>query len=541
MKHCAQDIASRSKSSQVASLLVAALTAATIAASGAQAQICNPGLVSSIGSPGVNNQVRALTIMPNGDIFAGGSFNIAGGNPAPNKLARYSPSTGLWTAPSVGSNGSIVYALAALPDGDLLVGGNFGPIGGISVNRFGRYDPETDTWFNLGFGTNGGAVYAILPIPGGDIIIGGSFNRVAGVNANHVGRYTPSTGVWTPMGSQFVSSGDHVNALALAPDGTVIVGGLFLNGPGIGALRIARYHPTTNSWSTLSTGVNDVVDAVVVLPDGDVIAGGYFTIAGGVTVSRLARYNPTSNTWSNMGGGTSGSFNYVNALTLLPNGDVIAGGSFTVVSGVPATRIARYNPASNTWFSLGVGPNSDVSALATHPTGDVIYGGFFTAGGARIARYSFGGTAASIVQDPQSIADACIDGLAEFSVVADGSSPFAYQWRKDGNPIHVATNPTAVTSTLTISPVSASDDGAYDCIVTNTCGAVTSDPATLTVVSCDYCPADFNQDGGIDGSDVADFFVAWENAQAEADTNQDGGIDGSDVDAFFIAWENGGC
>jgi len=520
---------------------VAGITLCATLAAPAIAQVCNPGLVTGISPPGTNNGVRALTVMPNGDVVAGGSFNIAGGNPAPNKLARYSPSTGQWTAPSVGTNGNIVYALAALPDGDLLVGGNFGSIGGIIVNRFGRYDFDTDTWFDLGYGNNGGAVYAILPIPGGDIIIGGSFSRVAGVNANHVGRYTPSTGVWTPMGSQFVSSGDEVNALALAPDGTVIVGGVFLNGPGIGALRIARYHPTTNSWSTLSTGVNNTVDAVVVLPDGDVIAAGYFTVAGGVAVSRVARYNPTSNTWSNMGGGTAGGFNYVNALALLPTGDVVASGSFTSISGVGATRIARYNPSSNTWFSLGLDPNSDVSALATHPTGDVIYGGFFTTTGSRIARYSFGGTTASISQDPQSISDACTDGVAEFSVLAGGSSPFAYQWRKNGTPINVATNPTAVTSTLTFSPVIASDAATYDCIVTNTCGSVTSAPATLTVVSCDYCPADFNQDGGIDGSDVADFFFAWENAQPEADTNQDGGIDGSDVDAFFIAWENGGC
>ncbi len=70
---------------------------------------------------------------------------------------------------------------------------------------------------------------------------------------------------------------------------------------------------------------------------------------------------------------------------------------------------------------------------------------------------------------------------------------------------------------------------------------MTSASATLTAVSCDYCPADFNDDGGIDGSDVADFYVAWENADPAADTNQDGGVDGSDVDAFFIAWSNGGC
>jgi hypothetical protein len=53
------------------------------------------------------------------------------------------------------------------------------------------------------------------------------------------------------------------------------------------------------------------------------------------------------------------------------------------------------------------------------------------------------------------------------------------------------------------------------------------------------CPADFNQDGGIDGSDVAAFFLAWEASLSEADVNQDGGIDGSDVSAFFEHWESG--
>ncbi len=55
------------------------------------------------------------------------------------------------------------------------------------------------------------------------------------------------------------------------------------------------------------------------------------------------------------------------------------------------------------------------------------------------------------------------------------------------------------------------------------------------------CPADFNQDGGVDGADVASFFVAWEASDNSADVNQDGGIDGGDVATFFVAWEAGGC
>ncbi|MBS0198306.1 MAG: hypothetical protein JSR77_16255 [Planctomycetes bacterium] len=55
------------------------------------------------------------------------------------------------------------------------------------------------------------------------------------------------------------------------------------------------------------------------------------------------------------------------------------------------------------------------------------------------------------------------------------------------------------------------------------------------------CPADFNQDGGIDGSDVQAFFAAWESGDFAADVNLDGGIDGADVETFFAAWEAGGC
>jgi spore coat protein A len=55
------------------------------------------------------------------------------------------------------------------------------------------------------------------------------------------------------------------------------------------------------------------------------------------------------------------------------------------------------------------------------------------------------------------------------------------------------------------------------------------------------CPADFNQDGGVDGADVEAFFDAWESGAPSADVNQDGGIDGSDVETFFAAWEAGGC
>lgn len=58
---------------------------------------------------------------------------------------------------------------------------------------------------------------------------------------------------------------------------------------------------------------------------------------------------------------------------------------------------------------------------------------------------------------------------------------------------------------------------------------------------CPPCAADFNRDGGVDGSDVESFFTEWENGLGCADVNLDGGIDGADVEFFFAVWQEGGC
>ncbi|MBX3410916.1 MAG: SUMF1/EgtB/PvdO family nonheme iron enzyme [Phycisphaeraceae bacterium] len=55
------------------------------------------------------------------------------------------------------------------------------------------------------------------------------------------------------------------------------------------------------------------------------------------------------------------------------------------------------------------------------------------------------------------------------------------------------------------------------------------------------CPADYNNDGGVDGADVEAFFLDWQLGQSAADVNFDGGVDGQDVEIFFVAWEASGC
>ena len=68
---------------------------------------------------------------------------------------------------------------------------------------------------------------------------------------------------------------------------------------------------------------------------------------------------------------------------------------------------------------------------------------------------------------------------ATLAVVAGGSPALAYQWRKAG--VAITGNPTAATPALTLANAQAADAAAYDVVITNSVGAVTSAAALLTV------------------------------------------------------------
>jgi len=74
---------------------------------------------------------------------------------------------------------------------------------------------------------------------------------------------------------------------------------------------------------------------------------------------------------------------------------------------------------------------------------------------------------------------------ATFCVTASmecGSLALSYQWRKDGSPVGDDSDCYHIPS------CTPADAGTYDCVVTNTCGSVTSDPAILVVGPCMTIP-----------------------------------------------------
>ena len=87
-------------------------------------------------------------------------------------------------------------------------------------------------------------------------------------------------------------------------------------------------------------------------------------------------------------------------------------------------------------------------------------------------------TAPSIVEQPMAFT-APAGGVAYFAVVATGTRPLAYQWRRDGAAIAGARGDVHY-----IPAVALADHGAvYDVVVSNSAGSVTSAGATLSVVA----------------------------------------------------------
>lgn len=125
-----------------------------------------------------------------------------------------------------------------------------------------------------------------------------------------------------------------------------------------------------------------------------------------------------------------------------------------------------------------------------------------------IARYTLTPACnpADVLQSP-SAATVPFGGTVQFSVVAGGTGPLTYQWRKGG--VNLTDGPVGcggtiagtATDTLVLNTVTFVEGGSYDCVVTNACGSDTSTAATLTI-NPPPAAADVNHDGQVNGLDI---------------------------------------
>ncbi|MBK8227761.1 MAG: delta-60 repeat domain-containing protein [Flavobacteriales bacterium] len=292
-------------------------------------------------------EVRAVVVQPDGKVVVGSNFGFAGSTS--QGITRLT-STGALDpgfAAGTGFTGE-VRALALQPDGKILVAGNMTAYNGSACARVVRLNVNgtLDATFNAGIGP-GGPVNAIALLSDGSVMIGGSFSQVNGVARGGLAKLS-SSGVLDPSfpsGAGISGTGTpSLAAIAVLPDGRVLVGGDFTQVHGVSRSRIARLLSTGEVDVTFDPGfgAGSNVRCMALQPDGKVVVGGSFTTFDGVVRHLLARLNTDGSVDQNYPVQWGTGFG-VFALAMLPDGDVLAGGEFTELNDVGKNRLARVN------------------------------------------------------------------------------------------------------------------------------------------------------------------------------------------------------
>ncbi|HEU0008861.1 MAG TPA: Calx-beta domain-containing protein [Verrucomicrobiae bacterium] len=319
-------------------------------------------------SVGANGSVQAVGVYPDGRVAAGGSFTAFNGQPF-GRVVRVG-ANGLPDAllTQGGGANSIVNALLAGPSASVTVGGGFTQ----PTARVARFlaDGGQDATFTPGTGPDI-IVHALAGHPSGGVVIGGAFSNYNGVSRVHVAKLFPS-GLLDPTFIPRVVSGGFVYAVASQPDGKVIIGGAFTSVDGLARRRIARFNAsgTLDFGFNTGSGANADIRAIAVQPDGRIIVAGNFTNFNGVTRMRVARLEASGALDSVFDPGR-GADNTVYSVALEPDGKVVIGGAFMMVNGFLRNGVARLNgdqPVAR-FVAASMGATGPVLTLRTTPGG----------------------------------------------------------------------------------------------------------------------------------------------------------------------------
>lgn len=340
---------------------------------------------------GMNNDVLAVAVQPDGGIVAGGSFTTANSVPR-NRIARLNNDGTLDVGFLAGMSGAnnTVNSLLVQSDNRIVIGGAFTFVNGVHRNFIARLttDGTLDTSFNPNAGADNPVNVVAETFLSGTrkIYMGGAFNNYNGVSRKFIARLNNDG----TLDNSFVVPGVDgvVFAIATYPTnsiyaGKVLIGGDFVHINGTARNRLARLNADGSLDATFDPGIgaSATVRALAIQSDGRVLLGGGFTNVNGVNLNHVARLNADGSVDAVFISGVGvGADDTVDAIALQPDNRILLGGLFAHASGVTRNRITRLMPngAIDPTINFGTGANSYVAALALQPDGAIILGGGFT-------------------------------------------------------------------------------------------------------------------------------------------------------------------
>ena len=330
------------------------------------AMISDSATLSSSFNPGLgfNSDVNTIARQSDGKVIAGGAFTSYSASAAAIRLVRINTNGTLDPTFNIGSAGAtnIVYDLALQTDGKVIVGGTFTTYSGSSTSttRLMRLNTNgtQDLTYNTGVGLNSYPL-TVLPTADGKVLVLGLFTTYSGSSISHIMRTNDNGTRDTTfnVGVGFANGAFGYTAVTQS-DGKYIVGGNSTTYSGSTINRVARLNTdgTVDTSFSVGSGANTVVAAVAMQPDGKILVGGQFTTFSGSSVNRLVRVNSngTQDLTFNVGTGFDNSIQ-TNGIKVDANGIIYCVGSFTTYSGSNSRGIVAINPNGtiNQTFNLG--------------------------------------------------------------------------------------------------------------------------------------------------------------------------------------------
>jgi uncharacterized delta-60 repeat protein len=387
----------------------------------------------------------ATALQADGKILAGGTATAAN-NTGQFALARYTPSGSLDT--TFGSGGKVTTnidrssraaALVVQPgDGKIVLGGTAGShfglarytTGGSLDNTFSSKGIKTTT-FPGSLGDD--EIQALAIQPDGKILAAGTSKQNNPANGNYpqwefaLARYNSNSSLDASFGSggtvltNLGSSQTALNAVALQPDGKIVVAGSVSNVGAGNTFTVARY----NSNGSLDTGFGGTglvyvslnlhgrANSVVIQPDAKIVAAGWVSTrdASGYWQPEqwaLVRCNPDGSLDGTFGAGGevtvsvvpgSGVSDSAYGVALQPNGKLVVAGTHNDSRSPASFALGRFNADGSldtTFYGTGlltttIGTSADARGVLIQPAdGKIVVAGGATVNGVSnfaVARY----------------------------------------------------------------------------------------------------------------------------------------------------------
>ncbi len=225
-------------------------------------------------------------------------------------------------------------------------------------------------------------LYAVAVQPDGKILIGGSFNVVAGVSRNGLARLNADGSLDTTFVPPPFSQSDLVAPLKIIaqPDGKILVAG---NNFRIGGVLYPLIRLNADGSVDASFNLPSISSSIVGLalqPDGKILIGGDFEFIGTVPRKIVARLNSdgTLDNSFDIGLPYANHNGRADAFAIQPDGKIIAGGGITLTVGTTTfNNVVRLNPngSPDTTFSVAGDSLDTVQAIILQADGKIYLGG----------------------------------------------------------------------------------------------------------------------------------------------------------------------